>query len=367
MGKKILDKERMSRLRLIRSQNVGPATFRLLLERFGTAEVALEHLPELSARAGGRRRIRICAQARVEQEAEKLAKLGGRFIMLGDADYPEGLSLLEHEPPVLSVLGRGDLLRANNIAIVGTRNASGTALMLTRKIARELSGYVVVSGLALGIDTEAHRASLSNGTIAVLAGGVDVLYPPENGKLYDEIKEVGCVVSEMPLGEQPNSRHFPRRNRVISGLSLLVVVVEAPKRSGAMITARAAAEQGRLVCVCPGSALDPRAKGTNQLLRDGATLVESAEDILREIEPLTRLHLADRSAVYRKPPPLLTEPNKGDYETLLTFLSEHALPRDELMRLSGENPHFVNVMLTDLEIAGRVHRNIDNDLISVLE
>ena len=333
--------------------------FALLLERFGSAEIALEQLPELNQRAGGRR-IRICVPARAEKEAEALEKAGGRFIMLGDSTYPESLSLLEHEPPVLSVLGHDHLLNKPCIAIVGTRQASAAALVITKSIASGLEDYVVVSGLALGIDTSAHQASCANGTIAVLAGGVDVLYPPENESLYEKIVATGCVVSEMPFGETPRAQHFPRRNRIISGLSLAVVIVEAPFRSGAMITARAAAEQGRLVCVVPGSPLDPRAKGTNQLLRDGATLVENSEDVLREVAALTRLHLAEKEPEYQAPPPKLVEPKQSDYQKLMEILSPTSMPIDDIIRLSGQSAHFVNIILTDLEIAGRIHRDLGN-------
>jgi DNA processing protein len=356
-----MDRERLARLQLIRSQNVGPATFRLLIDRFGSAEIALEQLPELNTRAGGRK-IRVCSKARAEQENEQLEKLSGTFVMLGDEDYPEGLSLLEHEPPVLAVLGHRHLLKKHSIGIVGTRNASAAALALTKTIAGEIENYIVVSGMALGVDKQAHQASLKSGTIAVLAGGVDVLYPPENEKLYQQIIEMGCVVSEMPLGEVPRARHFPRRNRIISGLSLAVVIVEAPMRSGAMITARTAAEQGRLVCAVPGNPLDPRTKGTNQLLRDGATLVESSEDILREVAPLTQLHLAETRNAYTPPPPLLTEPAQTDYEKLLDLLGPTSMPLDEIIRLSDLPAHFVNAIVADLEIAGRVHRDLGNKI-----
>lgn len=357
-----MHKERLARLQLIRSQNVGPAIFRNLIRRFSSAEKALAALPDLSRRAGGRK-ITICSAARAEREAEQLEKIGGKFVMLGDEDYPETLSLLEHEPPVLSVLGHPHLLRKNTIGIVGTRKASAAAISFTRRIVGDLKNFVTVSGLALGIDTAAHEASLKQGTIAVLAGGVDVLYPPENKGLYEKIAATGCLVSEMAFGQKPLSQHFPRRNRIISGLSLAVLIVEAPLRSGAMITARTAAEQGRLVCAVPGSPLDPRTKGTNKLLREGATLVESAEDILREVSPIVHFHLAESTPPYKAPKPItMEEPTKNDYEKLVEILSPTSVPLDDIIRISGQSPQIVNIMLADLELAGRIHRDWGNKI-----
>ena len=353
------DVERLDRLRLIRSENVGPATFRLLLKRFRSASEALTHLPELSRRAGGRK-VKICPRARAEIEMEKLGALGGEWVMIGDGAYPETLGALDHAPPVLAVLGHAHLLQSHCIAIVGTRNASAAALAITKDIAGNVENHIIVSGLALGIDTAAHQASLRQGTIAVLAGGVDVVYPPQNQRLYEQICDMGCIISEMPLGEQPRAQHFPRRNRIISGLSLATVIIEAPVRSGAMITARTAAEQGRLVCAVPGSPIDPRARGANRLLRDGATLVENSEDILREIAPLVQRGLAEPQRPFTPIPSDAPQAEMSDYDALVALLGPTAVPLDDVIRLSGKPASLVNVILTDLEIAGRVHRDFGN-------
>src|SRR3954469_7843549 len=281
------DSERRAWLRLARTENVGPVTFRNLIARFGTASAALEELPRLAAR-GGKGNFVLADESEAERELEALAKLGGRLIAACEAEYPPGLKALEAPPPVISVLGHPHLLQKEMIAIVGARNASALARKFADTLSRELgfAGLVVVSGLARGIDTSAHEAALAVGTVAVVAGGVDIIYPPENEKLYGEIKNRGVIVSEMRLGEAPQARHFPRRNRIISGLSRGVVVVEAAEKSGSLITAQYALEQGREIFAVPGSPLDPRAKGANRLIKDGATLTESAEDILSVLDPI---------------------------------------------------------------------------------
>jgi DNA processing protein len=257
--------ERRDWLRLAKSENVGPASFRMLMARFGSAEQALEALPDLSRRGGLRREIRIYGRDEAERDLDRVADLGARFVALNEADYPTLLRHIDQAPPLLCIKGNPELFAKPAVAVVGTRNASA----LGRKFARELSsavgraGLLVVSGLARGIDTVAHEASLDTGTVAVLAGGIDVVYPPENEALYREIAERGVLVSEMTPGSVPRAESFPRRNRLISGLSLGVLVVEAALRSGSLITARLAAEQGREVFAVPGSPLDPRCSGTN--------------------------------------------------------------------------------------------------------
>ena len=358
----LIPKERIARLQLIRSQNIGPVTFKMLLTRFGSAVEALNHLPELNRRAGGRR-ITIYSAKKALEEMEKLKALGGAFVMIGDEDYPPLLESLDHSPPVLSVLGFTHLLKRRGVAIIGTRHASASALTLCAQMAYDISreDLTIISGLALGIDTKAHHASLKNGTIAVVAGGLDVIYPPQNEDLFHKICESGCVVSEMTLGQKPRAQHFPRRNRIISGLALLCVIVEAPLRSGAMITARIAAEQGRLVCAVPGSPMDPRSHGANQLLRDGATLVENGEDVLRELAPLLQDHVFEA-----KHKPAFTDkmadfsPKRQDYDDILSLLSPTPAQLDQLIRLSNKPSAIVNVILNDLEIAGRVHRDLGN-------
>jgi DNA processing protein len=277
----IAAQERLDWLRLARSGGIGPVTIRDLIAYFGTAAKALEALPDLARRGGGARPVRLCTKADAERELETLAKLGARLIARPEPDYPEALAALEDAPPVVAVKGRAELLRAPKIALVGARNASANGRRIAADIAAGLAraGTVVVSGMARGIDTAAHLGALdaraeTGGTIAVVAGGIDVLYPPENAQLFDRLGVEGLILAESPPGTEPVARHFPRRNRIISGLSRAVVVVEAALKSGSLITARYALDQGREVMAVPGSPLDPRCRGANRLIRDGARLVE---------------------------------------------------------------------------------------------
>ena len=282
------DGQRLACLRLIRSDNVGPVTFRELINHFGGATAALEALPEISRRAGGKRPIRICPRDVAEAELAAAARIGAHAVFTIEPTYPAALAHVDVPPPLLYVKGRAELLGRPIAAIVGARNGSAVGLKLTRHFASRLgeAGYVVASGLARGIDGAAHEAALATGTVAVLAGGVDFVYPPEHADLYARIAAEGCLLSEQPPGFQPRGQDFPRRNRIISGISLAVVVMEAARRSGTLITARMALEQGREVMAVPGHPLDPRAEGTNGLLKAGATLVTSPEDILEVLSPL---------------------------------------------------------------------------------
>ena len=300
---------RFAWLRLWRSENIGPRTFQTLLKRFGTAEAALDALPDLLARTNPGRAIRIAPVGDVEREFERAEQLGARFICLDEADYPALLRAIDSAPAVVAVRGRRELLERPAIAIVGSRNASAAGLAFAERMARGLaqSGYVIVSGFARGIDSRAHRAALATGTIAVLAGGHDRLYPADQGPFMDKLLEDGAALSEMPLGWEARGRDFPRRNRLVSGLSLGVVVVEAARRSGSLITARFAADQGREVFAVPGSPLDPRAEGTNDLIRDGATFCADVDDVLRA--------LADRAAG-RGADDLFSEPAAKDHAPL---------------------------------------------------
>ncbi len=279
----LADQERLNWLRLSRSENIGPITFFQLLRRFGAASAALEAIPDLARRGGRKKPIQLLDPGEAEREADIIAKSGARLIAACEPDYPLALRAIADPPPVLTVLGRIDLLGAASptVAIVGARNASGAGQRIAQGIAADLGtgGIIVASGLARGIDTAAHRGALATGTVAVVAGGVDVTYPPENRDLQASIAEKGCVISEQPMGTEPQARHFPRRNRLISGISLGVLIVEAAPRSGSLITARMALEQGREIFAVPGSPLDPRAQGTNHLLRQGAILTERADDI----------------------------------------------------------------------------------------
>ena len=268
--------ERLARIRLARTSRIGPVTFHEMLGHYGSATAALDALPELARTA--RLDTRAAPATSVQREAAALAERGGRFLVIGDDDYPASLAAIPDAPPVLSVIGDPALLARPAVAVVGARNASVNARRLAARFAAELgqAGQVITSGLARGVDAAAHEAALPTGTVAVLAGGVDVIYPPEHADLYREIAGRGLILSEAPLGAVPQARHFPRRNRIVSGLSRGVLVVEAALQSGSLITARQAADQGREVFAVPGSPLDPRARGTNRLIRDGAHLVEES-------------------------------------------------------------------------------------------
>ena len=287
------DDERLDWLRLARSENVGPATFRRLIQRFGSAKLALERLPDL-ARLGGQRAYRPFPLKAAEQELARLANLKARAIAWVEPDYPAALRAVEDSPPIFTARGRFDLLtRSRQVALVGARNASANGRRFANDMARELSatGMTVVSGMARGIDGAAHLGALTGpgSTIAVLAGGVDVLYPPEHEVLFERLADEGLIVAEMPPGTEPGARLFPRRNRIISGLSLGTVVIESALKSGSLITARFANEQGREVMAVPGSPLDPRCRGTNRLIREGALLVEDAGQVLEAIGGIMNL------------------------------------------------------------------------------
>ena len=374
----LTENERIDWLRLIRSENVGPISFRQILRRFGSAAAALEALPELARRGGRARPLRLCPREAAEREIAALARIGGQLLAAADPDYPEALAAVEDAPPLLSLLGDPGLLARRAVAVVGARNASTNGRRLAETIARDLgaAGLVVVSGLARGIDTAAHRGGLAGGTIAVLAGGVDVPYPPENEELYRAIAERGLVVAEQPPGTQPLARHFPRRNRLISGLALGVLVVEAAPRSGSLITARLALEQGREVMAVPGSPLDPRCRGTNSLIRQGAALIESAADVLEQIQgalggaPTGTARpgfgetgferTAEDPEMAREPAASGESPAESDISAARAELEVHlgAAPVkvDELYRHCQISAPVLRIALLEMELAGRLER-----------
>lgn len=355
--------QRVAWLRLIRSENVGPATFRGLVNEFGGAEAAIAALPLLSRR-GGRSDIRLCTEAEAEAELEAADRLGATLVAIGEPGYPPALAQVDAPPPLLYVKGKLELADIPIVAIVGARNGSAVGQKFTRQIATELSleGFVIASGLARGIDTAAHTAALEHGTIAVLAGGVDIVYPPENEELQSAIGERGLLISERSPGFSPRGKDFPRRNRLISGISLGVVVIEAAERSGSLITARFAGEQGREVFAVPGSPLDPRSAGTNNLLKQGACLVTSSRDILETLAPILGRPLAPppielAAADEHRPPEPLPDIRQSERELIVSALGPSPVDIDELIRATGVATRKVHIVLLELDLAGRLQRH----------
>jgi DNA processing protein len=347
---------RLARLRLIRTPTIGPVTYRQLLARFGSAERAIEALPDLAARGGGKP-PRIADAATVEREIARVEKLGARYLFIDDADYPPLLAELDNAPAVMTIRGDSALFAHTSVAMVGARNASAAACRFARGLAVELGreGVVIVSGLARGLDTAAHQGSLATGTIGVIASGIDIAFPPENRALQEQVAEQGLLIAEQPPGSEPLARNFPHRNRVIAGLATGTVVVEAAPRSGSLITARLAAEAGRDVMAVPGSPLEPRAQGCNLLIREGATLVQSAADILETIRPIDpRMVRAPASPFDGRPG---GEPDDADRRALTGLLGPVPVAIDELIRQSGLPPATVALVLLELELAGRIERH----------
>ena len=363
------DAQRLACLRLIRSDHVGPVTFRELINRYGGAEQALEALPEL-ARRGGRQDIRLCPRATAEAELEAARRIGARPLFTIEPGYPAALANIAVPPPLLYVKGNAGHLIRPMLAIVGARNGSAAGQKLARLFAARIgaAGFVIASGLARGIDAAAHEAALAHGTVAVLAGGIDNIYPPENADLQRRIGERGCLVSESPPGFQPRAQDFPRRNRIISGVSLGVVIIEAARRSGTLITARMAAEQGREVFAIPGHPLDPRAEGTNALLKNGATMVTEPDDVIEALAPMLREAPApvlggaaepsvpaDTSASSSPdiPGPLA----EGERARVLAALGPAPVDIDELARATGLSTRTMRIALLELSLAGRVEHH----------
>lgn len=357
MANLILDAEGIAALRLIRTRAVGPITYFQLLRRFGSAQAALDALPDLARRGGGRA-PQVPRASEVEKEMAAVAASGGRYLLFGEPNYPALLAETESAPPALIVIGNDALLARPMVAMVGARNASAAAIRFARQLAHDLSqqGVVVVSGLARGIDTAAHIGSLAGGTVGVIAGGLDIFYPPENEALQREIGTRGLIVSEQPPGTEPHARHFPSRNRVIAGLAQGTVVVEAAPKSGSLITARLAGDYGRDVMAVPGSPLDPRAQGCNQLIRDGATLVQSASDILEALRPFGRHHVAAPTPTFASDA-APEDAGEAEREAIGGLLSPSPVAVDELIRQSGIASAKVQTILLELELAGRLERH----------
>lgn len=363
-GIALTDRQRISWLRLIRSDNVGPATFRDLINHFGTAETALAMLPELSRRGGSTRTVRIASEAEAEKELEIAARFGARFLGIGEPGYPPALRQIDGAPPLLAVKGDLAVTGLPAVGIVGSRNASISGAKFAALMARDIgrAGYAIISGLARGIDTAAHRASLETGTIAAMAGGLDRPYPPENVELLREICDGGgLAISEMPFGWEARARDFPRRNRLIAGVALGVVVVEAAARSGSLITARLAGDFGRLVFAVPGSPLDPRCEGTNGLLKDGAAVTTRADDVLQALAPLSNIDLFSGSSAnepggdreHQPTPP----PSDSERARITDALGPTPVEIDDIVHHTGLAPSAVYLVLLELDIAGRLHRH----------
>ena len=372
-GIRLSDKQRLNWLRLIRTENIGPVAFRDLIMFCGSAASAIERLPDLNIRGGGSKPVRVTPHEDAEREIEAIKRMGARLVGMGEPDYPQQLKNCEAPPPLVIIKGDPNVFRKPPVAIVGSRNASVVGARFTERLARDLgdAGFAIVSGLARGIDAAAHKASLTSGTVAVLAGGLDRPYPPENLPIYRAIPEhESALITEMPMGAEPRSRDFPRRNRIIAGLSLGLIVVEAAERSGSLISARMAGEMGRTVFAVPGSPLDPRARGTNSLLKQGATLVTNADDVIEALNPLI-----SREAIHSdedqpdllkqfdeppEPPHAITTDEQRDI--LLDALSVVPIDVDSLVRHTSLDASSAQLILLELDLAGRLLRYPGNQV-----
>ncbi len=357
--------EAFARIRLLRSPNVGPVSFAQLLRRFGSADAALAALPDLGARGGAP--YRAAPQARIEEEAARVRKAGARYLFRDSPDYPADLRELAGAPPILIVRGDAGVAARPAVALVGARNASAAAVKLARTFAAELAeaGYAVVSGLARGIDGAAHRGALAagksgGGTIGVIASGIDLSYPPEHAELQEQVACEGLLMTEFPPGTEPIARHFPARNRIIAGLAIGTLVVEAAPKSGSLITARLAGEAGREVMAVPGSPLDPRSHGCNQLIRDGAVLVQSAADVIELLSSFDgnpRSHFREEGSEWAQFEDEFASDLSSEPADLAALLTNTPVGIDELIRQSGESPAAVQLALLELELAGRLARH----------
>ncbi len=355
---------------LARSENVGPITFRNLINHFKSPDLAMEHIDDFARRGGKGRPISLCTEQEADAEMARVEEIGGRILASCEPDYPEALRKLEDAPPIITVLGEVSLLRRPSVAIVGSRNASLNGKNLTRRLAFDLAreDFVIVSGMARGIDTAAHEGALTQqgglgGTVAILGTGVDVVYPIENQELYREIWQRGAILSDFPLGTQPHPGHFPRRNRLISGLALCTLVIEAQSRSGSLITAQYAKQQGREVFAVPGSPLDARSEGPNELLKQGARLVSCAQDILEVLRDGQHEHFKD---IFHDDDQMGLAVGADDSEVekirrlILENLSPEKVCVDDLIRETRLPTAVVNVALIELELAGRLERHPGN-------
>lgn len=359
--RKLNEEERLDWLRLIRSTNVGPGTFFRLLERFGTAAKALDAIPDLARRGGRESGLRVATAADAAREMNEAGRLQAELIAWGEPAYPPLLAQIHDPPPLIYAKGRLDLLLKKTIGVVGARNASVNGRRFAKKLSADLGagGLMVASGLARGIDAAAHEGAVATGTAAVLGGGIDISYPAENADLQARIAEEGVLVAEAPPGTKPQARHFPRRNRIISGLARGVVVVEASPRSGSLITARMALDQGREVFAVPGAAMDPRARGTNELIRQGATLTETAEDVFAVLAQQRPPAKPDSFIENQSITPELTDVDDIDAarQEIVSALGPAPTTVDELVRVCQFSQAVVSTVLLELELAGRLERH----------
>ncbi|MFD1746959.1 DNA-processing protein DprA [Rhizobium helianthi] len=363
-GVALTDAQRIAWLRLIRSDNVGPSTFRDLINHFGSADAALAAIPEMSRRGGASRAIRIATVEEAERELDFARRFKAKLVGIGEPEYPPALRQIDGAPPLLAMKGDFSAALRPSLGVVGSRNSSISGSKIAAMFARDCgrAGYTITSGLARGIDTAAHRASLDTGTIAVLAGGLDQPYPPENIPLLGEITGgCGLAVSEMPFGWEPRARDFPRRNRIIAGISLGVVVIEAAQRSGSLITARMAGDFGRLVFAVPGSPLDPRCHGTNDLLKNGGIVTTSSQDILEALAPISQLDLFDAPSIKEPteegPSPLMQPLDESDRTRIAAALGPTPVEIDDIIRHTELPASTVYLVLLELDLAGRLHRH----------
>ena len=362
-GIRLTENQRLNWLRLIRSSNVGPATFRELITNCGSAEKAIGMLPELSRRGGSRKSIKIASIFDAEAEMEMIFKFGARLIGIGEPEYPAALRQIDGAPPLITIKGNSELTQRLSVGIVGSRNASISGNKFTSKIAKELgnAGYVITSGLARGIDASAHVASLETGTIAALAGGIDRPYPPENLDLYHRIcNGDGLAITEMKFGWKPIARDFPRRNRLIAGISMGLLVVEAAIRSGSLITARNAGDFGRLIFAVPGSPFDPRSSGTNALLKDGAILTTSTSNILDALAPLSSLQNNGSNIIEETGSDNVdfTPPDEDARSLIINAMGATPVEIDDIIRHTGCTAQIVHMVLLELDLAGRLQRHV---------
>lgn len=367
----VASKNLLAWIQLALSENVGPVTFRQLLQFFGSAEEALKHVSEIAAQGGAKRKIKLCSEKMAEAQLVHAQEIGAEILTYQDTDYPKLLKQISDAPPFLFVLGHNILLNQRCIGVVGTRNASINGRNMARFLSSELvqKEVTVVSGMAKGIDAAAHEGALSvanslAGTIAVLGTPVDEIYPKENANLYAQIKERGCLVSEFAFGSQMAPTNFPRRNRIISGLSEGIVVIEAQVQSGSLITAREALSQGREVLAVPGFPLEPRSRGPNALIKDGATLVESAQDVVDTLNQNRRFHLSEALAEVPDTPDFhaLSDDVKNAREDVINALSAEPVEVGALVRSTGVPLAVVNIILVELELAGRLERHPGNSV-----